>query len=110
MKLVKCIVRETKVEATTEALKQLDVSGLTVTRVGGRGRSKNPTAVFRCNKYEIPYRPEMMIDMVIADDMVDDVVRTVIETARTGERGDGRVFVLPVEEAYTIRTRAGGPD
>jgi nitrogen regulatory protein PII len=51
-----------------------------------------------------------MIDMVVADYMVDDVVRTVIETARTGEKGDGRVFVIPVEEAYSIRTRAGGPD
>jgi len=52
----------------------------------------------------------MMIDVVVADYMVDDVVRIVMETARTGERGDGRVFVMPVEEAYTIRTRAGGPD
>jgi nitrogen regulatory protein PII len=52
----------------------------------------------------------MMIDLVVADDLVDDVVRTVIETARTGHSGDGRVFVLPVEEAYTIRTRCGGTD
>jgi len=110
MKLVKCIVREGKVEETTDALKRLDVSGLTVTHVAGRGRGRNPTAVFRCSEYEIPYRPEMMIDMVVADYMVDDVVRTVIETARTGEKGDGRVFVIPVEEAYSIRTRAGGPD
>jgi nitrogen regulatory protein PII len=51
-----------------------------------------------------------MIDIIVADDMVDDVVRTVIETARTGERGDGRVFVIPVEEAYSIRTRVGGVD
>jgi nitrogen regulatory protein PII len=52
----------------------------------------------------------MMIDVVVADCVVDDVVRTVIEAARTGQRGDGRVFVIPVEEAYTIRTRGGGPD
>jgi nitrogen regulatory protein P-II 1 len=110
MKLVKCIVREARVEATTDALKQLDVSGLTVTHVGGRGRGKNPTAVFRCSEYEIPYRHEMMIDMVVADSIVDDVVKTVIEVARTGQQGDGRVFVIPVEEAYTIRTRCGGPD
>lgn len=110
MKLVKCIVREARVEATTDALKHLDVSGLTVTHVGGRGRGKNPTAVFRGSEYEIPYRHEMMIDVVVADCVVDDVVKTVIEVARTGERGDGRVFVIPVEEAYTIRTRCGGPD
>ena len=110
MKLVKCIVREGCVEATTDALKQLDVSGLTVTHVGGRGRGRNPMAVFRGNEYEIPFRPQMMIDVVVADCMVDDVVKTVMETARTGQRGDGRVFVIPVEEAYTIRTRCGGPD
>jgi len=110
MKLVKCIVREGQVGATTDALRRLDVSGLTVTHVGGRGRGRNPKVVFRGSEYEMPYRPEMMIDMVVADSIVDDVVKTVIETARTGERGDGRVFVIPVEEAYTIRTRCGGPD
>jgi nitrogen regulatory protein PII len=110
MKLVKCIVREAKVEATTDALRQLDVSGLTVTHVGGRGRGKNPTVVFRCSEYEMPYRHEMMIDLVVADSIVDDVVKTVMEAARTGHQGDGRVFVIPVEEAYTIRTRCGGPD
>ena len=110
MKLVKCIVRTDKVEVTTDALKQLDVSGVTVTSVGGRGRAPNPTAVFRCSEYEIPYRREMMIDMVVADCIVDDVVRTVMNVAQTGQKGDGRVFVIPVEEAYTVRTRAGGSD
>ena len=110
MKLVKCIVREYKLDETADALKQLDVSGLCVTHIGGRGRAKNPTAVHRCHEYEIRYQSQMMIDMVVADDLVDDVVRTVIETARTGQQGDGRVFVIPVEEAYTIRTRCGGPD
>jgi nitrogen regulatory protein P-II 1 len=110
MKLVKCIVREGTVDATTDALKQLDVSGLTVTHVGGRGRGRNPMVVFRGSEFEMPFRPQMMIDMVVADYMVDDVVKTVMETARTGQRGDGRVFVIPVEEAYTIRTRCGGPD
>ena len=110
MKLVKCIVREGKVDETTDALKGLDVSGLTVTHVGGHGRAKNPMAVHRCHEYEIRYLPLMMIDLVVADDLVDDVVRTVIDTARTGRPGDGRVFVIPVEEAYCIRTRAGGPD
>ena len=110
MKLVKCIVRTDKVEATTDALKQLDLSGVTVTEVGGRGRRTNPKRCWRGHEYELRYLPQMMIDVVVADYMVDDVVRIVMETARTGERGDGRVFVVPVEEAYTIRTRAGGPD
>jgi len=110
MKLVKCIVRTHKVDETTDALKQLDISGITVTGVGGHGRRANPTTVWRCCEYEIRYLPQMMIDVVVADYLVDDVVRTVMEAARKGERGDGRVFVIPVEEAYSVRTRAGGPD
>jgi nitrogen regulatory protein PII len=110
MKLVKCIVRTNKVEETTDALKQLDVSGITVTQVGGSGRKPNPTAVFRFSEYEVRYVSQMMIDVVIEDYLVDEVVRTVMEKARTGQQGDGRVFVIPVEEAYTIRTRAGGSD
>jgi nitrogen regulatory protein P-II 1 len=110
MKLVKCIVRTNKVEETTDALKQLDVSGITVTQVGGSGRKPNPTAVFRFSEYEVRYVSQMMIDVVVEDYLVDDVVRTVMEKARTGQQGDGRVFVIPVEEAYTVRTRAGGSD
>jgi nitrogen regulatory protein P-II 1 len=110
MKLVKCIVRTHKVEDTTDALKQLDVSGVTVMEVGGRGRRENPKRYWRGMECEPRYQPQMMIDVVVDDDMVVDVVRIVMETARTGERGDGRVFVVPVEEAYTIRTRAGGSD
>jgi len=110
MKLVKGIVQTYKVEETTDALKQLDVSGVTVTQVGGRGRKANPRGVFRFHEYEIRYMPQMMIDVVVADDLVDDVVRTVMEVARTGEAGDGRVFVIPVEEAYGVRTRARESD
>jgi nitrogen regulatory protein P-II 1 len=110
MKLVKCIVRAHKVDETTDALKQLDVSGVTVTQVGGRGRKANPMAVWRGSQYETRYLPQMMIDVVVADCEVEGVVRTVIEAARTGAKGDGRVFVIPVEEAYSVRTRAGGPD
>ena len=79
-------------------------------QVGGRGRRENPKRYWRGTECELRYLPQMMIDVVVADDMVDEVVRVVMETARTGERGDGRVFVVPVDEAYTIRTRAGGPD
>jgi|SoiMethySBSTD1v2_1073268.scaffolds.fasta_scaffold1820353_1 nitrogen regulatory protein P-II 1 len=110
MKLVKCIVRTDKVELTTDALKQLDVSGVTVTSVGGRGRAPNPIGLVRSTPYEIRYMPQMMIDVVVDDYLVDDVVRTVMNAAQTGQKGDGRVFVIPVEEAYTVRTRAGGSD
>jgi len=110
MKLVKCIVRAHKVEETTDALKQLDVSGVTVTHVGGRGRSANPMVNFRGNTVELRYQQQMMIDVVVADDLVDDVVRVVLDAARTGEQGDGRIFVIPVEQTYSVRTRVGYSD
>jgi nitrogen regulatory protein P-II 1 len=110
VKLIKCIVREDRVDEATDALRQIDVSGVTVTPVLGRGRRKIPKGIYRGSEYEIRHTRQMMIDVVVADWLVDDVVRVVMEAARTGRRGDGRVFVIPVEEAYTIRTRAGGPD
>jgi nitrogen regulatory protein P-II 1 len=109
MKLVKCIIRPHKIEETTDALLRLDVSGFTVTQVGGRGRRFQPRGFWR-HECEVRYLAQAMIDVVVADCLVDDVVRVVMETARTGNQGDGRVFVMPLEEAYTIRTRAGGPE
>jgi len=110
MKLVKCIVRSEKVESTTDALREIDLSGLTVSHVAGRGRRPLPRTIYRCVEYQVRYMPHMMIDVVVNDCMADDVTRIVMETARTGNRGDGQVFIIPVEEAYTIRTRAGGLD
>jgi nitrogen regulatory protein P-II 1 len=111
VKLVKCIVRTHKADETMDALMEIDLSGFTVTEVGGRGRAANPkTSSWSGTRLELRYVPKMMIDVLVADDVVDDVVRIVMDKARTGNRGDGRVFIIPVEEAYTIRTRAGGPD
>jgi nitrogen regulatory protein PII len=110
MKLVKCIVRQHKADATMDALKKFDLSGFTVTEVGGRGRAPTPQGLWRGRKYEMRYLPQTMIDVLVTDDVVDEVVRIVMETAYTGNKGDGRVFVIPVDEAYTIRTRMGGAD
>jgi nitrogen regulatory protein PII len=108
MKLVKCVVREEKVEETTEALKALNLSGLTISRVSGLGQHEERTELYRGIRYQVRLLPEVMIDVVAPDDLVDDVVRIVSETARTGAVGDGRIFVMTVEEAYSIRTREGG--
>ena len=108
MKLVKCVVREEKVEETTDALKALELSGLTMSRVCGRGQHEERTEFYRGISTRRVLLPKMMIDVVAPDDLVDDVVRVVTETARTGAAGDGRIFVMTVEEAYTIRTREGG--
>jgi len=104
MKLIKCIIRPNKVEDVKDALERVNVSGMTVTEVRGHGRQKGHKAVYRGREYEVSLLPKMMIDIVARDAAVDDIVRTIIETARTGEIGDGRIFVMPVEQAYNIRT------
>ena len=104
MKLVKCIVRPTKVDDVREALEKLSVSGMTVTDVRGHGRQKGHTAMYRGREYSVSLLPKVEIEVVIADDIVDEVIAAIIRAARTGEIGDGRVFVLPVEQGYNIRT------
>ena len=104
MKLLKCIIRPNKVEEVREALSTVNVSGMTVSEVRGHGRQKGHKAIYRGREYSVTLLPKMMLDVVLPDDQVDEVVRVIIETARTGEIGDGRIFVLPVEEGYNIRT------
>ena len=104
MKLIKAIVRPNKVDDIKEALDKLHVSGMTVTEVRGHGRQKGHTAVYRGKEYNVSLLPKMQIEVVVADDLLDSVVQAVIAAARTGEIGDGRVFVLPVEQNYHIRT------
>jgi nitrogen regulatory protein P-II 1 len=104
MKLVKSIVRPDKVDEVREALEKLKIGGMTVTDVRGHGRQKGHTAVYRGKEYAVTLLPKIEIEVVVADDVVDDVIQAVIKAARTGEIGDGRVFVLPVEQSYNIRT------
>ena len=104
MKLIMAIVRPSKVEDIRDALESLQIAGITVSEVRGHGRQKGHTAIYRGKEYNVTLLPKSKIEIVLADDLVDDVIRTIIETARTGEIGDGRVFVLPVEQGYNIRT------
>jgi nitrogen regulatory protein PII len=104
MKLIKAIVRPNKVDDIKDALDTLHVSGITVTEVRGHGRQKGHTAVYRGKEYNVSLLPKMQVEVVVADDRLDAVVQAVITAARTGEIGDGRVFVLPVEQNYHIRT------
>jgi nitrogen regulatory protein PII len=110
MKLVKCIIREDKVDETSDALKALDVSGITVTHVRGRGRRAPLKISWRGVQVDRRFDPQSMLDIVVDDYLVDDVVRVVMQNGFTGRRGDGRIFVLTIDEAYTIRTHAGGVD
>ena len=104
MKLIMAIVRPSKVEEIKDALTKLNISGITVSEVRGHGRQKGHTAIYRGKEYSVSLLPKMKIEIVLPSDLVDDAIRTIIETARTGEIGDGRVFVLPVEQGYNIRT------
>ena len=104
MKLIKAIIRPNKLEEVKDALSKMSVSGMTVTEVRGHGRQKGHRAVYRGTEYAVTLLPKIMIELVIGEDLVDDAIKTIIETARTGEIGDGRVFVLPVETGYNIRT------
>jgi nitrogen regulatory protein P-II 1 len=104
MKLIKAIVRPSKLEDIKDALTGLNIAGMTITEVRGHGRQKGHTAIYRGKEYNVTLLPKMEIEIVLPDEMVEETIRTIIETARTGEIGDGRVFVLPVEQGYNIRT------
>jgi nitrogen regulatory protein PII len=104
MKLIKSIVRPDKVDAVKDAVGKINVSGMTVTEVRGHGKQKGHTAVYRGQEYNVSLLPKMQIEIVIPDEIVDDVVKAIILAARTGEVGDGRVFVTPVTHSYKIRT------
>ena len=104
MKLIKCIVRPNKLDDVKNALEQLHVSGITVTEVRGHGKQKGHTAVYRGQEYAVSLLPKIELEAVVSDEIVADAVKAIIQAARTGEIGDGRVFVLPVGESYRIRT------
>jgi nitrogen regulatory protein PII len=104
MKLIKTIVRPNKVDEVKDALGRLNISGMTVTEVRGHGKQKGHTAIYRGKEYNVSLLPKMEIETVVHDEVVDDVVKAIIQAARTGEIGDGRVFVIPVLQSYKIRT------
>ena len=104
MKLIKAIVRPNKVDEVKDALERLQISGMTVTEVRGHGKQKGHTAIYRGQEYNVSLLPKMEIEVVIPDSVVDDAVKAITQAARTGEIGDGRIFVLSVGESYKIRT------
>jgi len=104
MQLIKAFIRPDKVDAVKEALNNVHVSGLTVTEVRGHGQQKGHTTVYRGKEYAISLLPKMAVETVVPDDVVEAAVQAIITAARTGEIGDGRVFVTPVSLSYKIRT------
>ncbi len=104
MQLIKAIVRPNKVDEVKEALEKIGVSGMTVTEVRGHGQQKGHTAIYRGKEYNVSLLPKMQIETVVADSLVEGAIKAIVGAARTGEIGDGRVFVTPVAYSYKIRT------
>ncbi len=104
MKLIKSIIRPNKVDDVKDALAKLSISGMTVTEVRGHGKQKGHTAIYRGKEYNVSLLPKMEVEVVVPDSIADDAIKAIVGAARTGEIGDGRVFVFPVLESYRIRT------
>jgi nitrogen regulatory protein PII len=104
MKLIKSVVRPNKVDEVREALEAIGIPGMTVTEVRGHGRQKGHTAIYRGKEYNVSLLPKVEVEVVVPDDAVNRVIEALTKAARTGEIGDGRVFVLPAEQSYNIRT------
>ena len=104
MKMLKAIIRPNKVDDVKDALAKLNIAGMTVTEVRGHGKQKGHTAIYRGKEYNVSLLPKMEIEVVVPDNLAEDAIKAIIGAARTGEIGDGRVFVMPVSETYRIRT------
>ena len=104
MQLIKAIVRPNKVDDVKAALEKMGVSGMTVTEVRGHGQQKGHTALYRGKEYNVSLLPKMQIETVVSESVLEDTIEAIVAAARTGEIGDGRVFVTPVESSYKIRT------
>ncbi len=104
MKQVRAIIRPVKLEAVKDALTEAGIRGMTVTEVKGCGKQKGHTAVYRGAEYAINFLPKVQVDLILPDNQVEQVIDIIIKTARTGEVGDGKIFVTDVIEEYTIRT------
>ena len=110
MKKVECIIKPFKLDEVKEALGDLGIQGITVCEVRGFGRQKGHTELYRGAEYVVDFIPKIKIELVIADELVDQVLEAITEAARTGHIGDGKIFVMPVEEAVRIRTGERGED
>ncbi|VCU71588.1 Nitrogen regulatory protein P-II [Pigmentiphaga humi] len=108
MKQVTAIIKPFKLDEVREALAQVGVNGLTVTEVKGFGRQKGHTELYRGAEYVVDFLPKIRIELVIADELVDQAVEAIIRVARTGKIGDGKIFVTPVEQVIRIRTGETG--
>ena len=110
MKLIMAVIKPFKLEDVREALSQVGVNGITVTEVKGFGRQKGHTELYRGAEYNVDFNPKIKIELVLAADLVDKVVDAIRGAANTEKIGDGKIFVLPVEDVLRVRTGERGKD
>lgn len=108
MKKIEAIIKPFKLDEMKEALAALGINGLTLSEVKGFGRQKGHTEVYRGAEYVVDFIPKVKVEIVVEAERVDEVVATIIESVRTGKIGDGKIFVLPVEDVLRIRTGEKG--
>ena len=110
MKKIEALIKPFKLDEVKEALHEIGIQGLTVTEVKGFGRQKGHTELYRGAEYVVDFLPKIKLEVVVGDDMTDKVVDAIVGAANTGRSGDGKIFVLPIEETIRIRTGERGAD
>lgn len=110
MKKIEAIIKPFKLDEVKDALSKVGVQGLTASEVRGFGRQKGHTEVYRGAEYQVDFVPKVKIEIVVPDERVEAVVSTIQEAAKTGQIGDGKIFVFPADDAVRIRTGERGPD
>ena len=108
MKKLEAIIKPFKVESVKEALAEMGIQKMTITQVKGYGRQKGQTEIYRGSEYTVDFLPKIKVEIVLADSAVEAAISAIVEAAKTGKIGDGKVFVLPVENAIRIRTNETG--
>ncbi len=108
MKKIEAVIKPFKLEEAKEALAEVGVQGLTVTEVKGFGRQKGHKELYRGAEYVVEFLPKVKLEIVVADDILEQAVKAILQSASTGRIGDGKIFVSPVEEAVRIRTGETG--
>ena len=110
MKLIEAIIKPFKLDEVKDALNQIGIEGITVTEVKGFGRQKGHTELYRGAEYVVDFIPKVKIEIAVADELVAKVVNAIEDTAKTGRIGDGKIFILSLEEAVRIRTGEKGDE
>ncbi len=110
MKLIEAIIKPFKLDEVKEALNEIGIEGITVSEVKGFGRQKGHTELYRGAEYVVDFIPKVKLEIAVADELVTKVVETIESTAKTGRIGDGKIFIIPLEEALRIRTGEKGDD